>query len=136
MPQLVNRGAAREVALGRAAESVQKGNPGLFSCRATVDTISPISKRAVGLILMLSSASEIPSATMEVKVWGLECLCALFGRLDLTEEQFLAALDSDELGDMVGSIADDQAFIMRIRVCRSSFNGTWEAHVNHVTRAP
>ena len=46
-------------------------------------------------------------ATMEVKVWGMESLRALFGRFDLTEEQFLAALDSDELGDMVGSIADD-----------------------------
>ena len=36
----------------------------------------------------------------------MESLRALFGRFDLTEEQFLAALDSDELGDMVGSIAE------------------------------
>ena len=52
------------------------------------------------------TASGAPE-TMEVKVWGMESLRALFGRFDLTEEQFLTALDSAELGDMVGSIADD-----------------------------
>ena len=78
----------------------------MFLTRAIVLTLSIISSRAIGVNLVLSSASGA-LATMEVKVWGMESLRALFNRLDLTEEQFLAALDSDELGDMVGSIADD-----------------------------
>ena len=40
------------------------------------------------------------------------------------------------IGEMVGLIADDQVFVMQIRISRSSFNGNWEGHVNHVTRAP
>ena len=75
-------------------------------------------------------------ATMDIKLWGLLCLKILFNKLDLTAAQFLAALDTDELGEMVGSIADDQVFVMQIRISRSSFNGNWEGHVNHVTRAP
>ena len=108
MPQFLNRVVTREreVDLREAAESLENGNPGLFLTRAIVLTLSIISSRAIGVNLMLSSASGAP-ATMEVKVWGMESLRALFGRFDLTEEQFLAALDSDELGDMVGSIADD-----------------------------
>ena len=139
MPQLLgplNRVVTREreVDLREAAESVENGDPGLFLTRAIVLTLSIISSRAIGVNLMMSSASGAP-ATMEVKVWGMGSLRTLFCRFDLTEEQFLAALDSDELGDMVGSIADDQVFIMRIRVSRSSFNGNWEGHVNNVTRA-
>ena len=110
MPQLLNRVLTREheVDLREAAESLENGNPGLFLIRAIVLTLSTISSRAIGVNLMLSSASGAP-ATMEVKVRGMQCLRALFGWFDLTEEQFLAALDlldSDELGDMVGSIAE------------------------------
>ena len=83
----------------------------------------------------MNSASGAQAA-MDIKLWGLLCLQILFNKSDLTAAQFLAALDTDELGEMVGSIADDQVFVMQIRISRSSFNGNWERHVNHVTRAP
>jgi hypothetical protein len=85
--------------------------------------------------MTVASASGVP-ATMEIMLWGAPCMRILFNRSDLTEAQFLAALDTDELGEMVGSIPDEQVFVMQIRISRSSFNGNWEGHVNHVTRAP
>ena len=85
---------------------MENENPGLFLTRAIVLTLSVISSGAIGVNLVLSSASGA-LATMEVKVWGMGSLRTLFCRFDLTEEQFLTALDSAELGDMVGSIADD-----------------------------
>jgi len=118
MPQLLNRVLTREheVDLREAAESLENGNPGLFLIRAIVLTLSTISSRAIGVNLMLSSASGAP-ATMEVKVRGMQCLRALFGWFDLTEEQLLAALDSDELGDMVGSIAEWLLGLLFTRIC-------------------
>jgi hypothetical protein len=120
--------------LNQVNQSMRNGAPVTHSCPVTVGAVEPFSP-TLGLKLTLNSASGVP-ATVLVKVWGLQCLRALFGRFDLTEEQFVAALDSDELGDMVSLIADDQVFIMRIRVSYWSFNGNWEGHVNHVTRAP
>ena len=120
--------------LNQVNQNMRNGIPGTHSCLVTVGSVEPFSA-TLGLMLTLNSASGVP-ATVLVKVWGLQCLRVLFGRFDLTEAQFLAALDTDELRDMVSSIADDQVFIMRIRVSCSSFNGNWEGHVNHVTRAP
>ena len=119
--------------LNQVNQSMRNGTSGTYSCPVTVEGVEPFS-RTLGLKLTLNSASGVP-ATVLVKVWGLPCLRGLFGRSDLSEAQFLAALDTDELRDMVSSIADDQVFIMRIRVSYSSFNGNWEGHVNHVTRA-
>ena len=104
----------------------------MASCLEYVKVVSP---RAVGLIVALISTSA-PAATMDVKVWGLQCLRILFDKPDLTEAQFLAALETGALGDMVASIEDHQVFMVRIRIARSSFSENLEGHVNHVTRAP
>ena len=120
--------------LVEATHIVTNGAGGSLKCRVTLKSVSTLG-RSICLILILIYASG-PRATMEVKMWGLPCLRILLDKSDLTEAQFLAALDTDELGDMVGSIADDQVFVMQIRIFRSSFNGNWEGHVNHVTRAP
>ena len=120
--------------LNQVNQSMRNGPPAMHNCPVTVGAVEPFSN-TLGLKLTVNSASGDP-ATVLVKVWGLPCLRALFGRSDLSEAQFLAALDTDELRDMVSSIADDQVFLMRIRVSYSSFSGSWEAHVNHVTRAP
>ena len=79
---------------------------------------------------------KLPAATMKVKMWGMQSLRVLFHNPDLTEQDFMAALESDALTEMVATIADDQVFRMKIRIALSTFNGEWEGHVNHVTRAP
>ena len=66
----------------------------------------------------------------------MQSLRVLFNNPDLTEREFMEALETDALAEMVASIPDDQVFMMRIRIALSTFNGRWEGHVNHVTRAP
>ena len=100
---------------------------------ALVQAIQVISHRAVGLILTLRE-TEPPAATMEVKLWGMQSLRVLFHNPDLTEGDFVAALETGALHAMVASIPDDQVFILRIRIGLSTFNGIWEKHVNHLTR--
>jgi hypothetical protein len=101
---------------------------------AVVKSIQIISPRALGLIVTVES--KLPAATMKVKMWGMQSLRVLFHNPDLTEQDFMAALESDALTEMVATIADDQVFRMKIRIALSTFNGEWEGHVNHVTRAP
>ena len=102
---------------------------------ALVKAIQIISPRALGLIVTVGE-TKLPAATMKVKMWGMQSLRVLFHNPDLTEQDFMAALETDALTEMVATIADDQVFRMRIRIALSTFSGEWEGHVNHVTRAP
>ena len=99
---------------------------------AVVKSIQIISPRALGLIVTVES--KLPAATMKVKMWGMQSLRVLFHNPDLTEQDFMAALETGALHAMVASIPDDQVFILRIRIGLSTFNGIWEGHVNHLTR--
>ena len=131
-PRVVSRPQTGDLA--QAVACAANGTGRTLNCPVTVESAATVG-RSTGLALKVNSASG-SQATMDIKLWGLLCLQVLFDKSDLTEAQFLAALDTDELGEMVGSIADDQVFVMQIRISRSSFNGNWEGHVNHVTRAP
>ena len=136
MPHLVpTQPQAVQSHLSDATRAIRNETTVTITAAALVHAIQVISNRALGLIVRLGE-TEPPTTTMEVKVWGMQSLRVLFNNPDLTEQDFMAALETDALTEMVATIADDQVFRMRIRIALSTFSGEWEGHVNHVTRAP
>ena len=136
MPHLVpTQRQAEQNHLIAVIRAMTDKTPGTFNnVDAVVKSIQIISNRAHGLIVTVES--KLPEATMKVKMWGMQSLRVLFNNPDLTEQDFMAALETDALTEMVATIPDDQVFRMRIRIALSTFSGEWEGHVNHVTRAP
>ena len=136
MPHLVpTQPQAVQSHLSDATRAIRDETTVTFTAAALVHAIQVISNRALGLIVRLGE-TEPPATTIEVKVWGMQSLRVLFNNPDLTEREFMEALETGALAEMVASIPENQVFMMRIRIALSTFSGRWEGHVNHVTRAP